>query len=111
MKAKKISLKSYKYKTPTKPPKEIEVDAMCQLLGILFSGQQRLNSDALRRMGKIANEIESGKDDLILSIDDYKFMKKHFDSFQGLLYMHRELERRITNPEEIEMKEEDTKKK
>ena len=111
MKAKKISLRSYKYSTPTKPPVEIEVDAVAQLLGILFSGQQRLNSDGLRRMGKIADKIESGKADLILSIDEYKFMKKHFDSFQGLLYMHRELERRITNAEEVEMKEEDKKKK
>ncbi len=111
MKAKKISLRPYKYSTPTKPPVEIEVDAVSQLLGILFSGQQRLNSDGLRKMGKIADEIERGKDDLILSIDDYKFMKKHFDGFQGLLYMHRELEKRITNAEDIEMKEKDKKKK
>lgn len=104
MKAKKISLKNYKSKGN-------EVDVISNLLGILFSGQQRLNSDALRRMGKIADEIESGKDDLILSIDEYKFMKKHFDSFQGLLYMHRELEKRVTNAEEIEMKEEDKTKK
>ncbi len=104
MKAKKISLKSYK-------SRELDVDVVSNLLGILFNGQQRLNSEGLRRMGKIADEIESGKDDLILSIDDYKFMKQHFDSFQGLLYMHRELENRVTNAEDIEMKEEDKKKK
>ncbi len=103
MKAKKISLKNYK-------SKKLEVNVVDNLLGILFNGQQRLNSGGLRRMGKIADEIESGKDDLILSIDDYKFMKQHFDGFQGLLYMHRELEKRVTNAEEVEMKEESKKK-
>ena len=103
MKAKKISLKPYKSKAR-------EVDVINNLIGILFSGQQRLNSEGLRRMGKIADEIESEKDDLILSIDDYKFMKRHFDSFQGLLYMHRELENRITNAEEIEVKEDKKEK-
>ncbi len=103
MKAKKIDLRPYKCRGK-------EVNVVDHLVGILFAPQQRLNSDGLRRMGKIADKIESGENELILSIDEYKYLKKTFDAFQGLLYVHRELENRITNAEEVEMKEDKKKK-
>ncbi len=89
MKAKKIDLRPYKCR-------DNEIDVVNNLVGILFAPQQRLNSDGLRRMGKIADKIESGENELIVSIDEDKSLKKTIDAFQGVLNMHREQEKSIT---------------
>jgi hypothetical protein len=76
---------------------------------MLASGEmtsQKLNMSELLRRADVARKIaDCSEDEILLEEDEFQYVKKGFDAFQGFSINEVELCRRIENAETVEVQE------